>query len=797
MRRVTLLVLAAAAFSMFATFHLFAQQTARQELYRILGISVEGNALSDPAAIISNSGLKIGDELRVPGDQVAQAIRNLWKLKIFDDIQVAIDRQVGGGVYLVIRVRELSRYERTEIEGNDEIDTDDIMKKITLIRSQVMQPQDLRRIQKELTKLYEDEGFLLADIKVATQPADTGKHRVVLRITIDEGKQVQVAHIDFEGNAAFDDGDLRGEMDEISEKTWWKIFSSARFDRKKYEEDKKLIVKFYRKNGYRDAGIISDSVWYSSDKTEMSILMHVDEGPQYKVRDITWEGNTVYPSDVLTERLNIGLGEIYNAEKFEQNLRGNDSQTDVASLYLDNGYLTFNLEPQESRVAEDSIDILIKVYERNRVRIGYVQIKGNTKTQEKVIRRELLTRPGDFFNRGAIIRSVRQLSVLNYFNPEKIKPDYQLLDDGQTVNLTYEVEEKSSDNINASVGYSGAFGFTGALGFTINNFSISEPLSGGAGQILNFEWQFGEGASYRTFTLGFTEPWMLDTPTLFGVSVFDTRQRFNFDLRQQGGSLRVGRRFKWPDIYFRGDWILNGQHNDVINGNGIYTEGKSSQVSLTQIITRNSIDNPVFPSSGSNVSLSIEVSGGPFLPGTIDFHKWNFLSESYIPMFGTNRIALYLSSQYGFLSAFNETSPIPPIELFFMGGTGLGYIATTPLRGYEDQSVGPMNSVGRTVGGRAMTKHTAELRFALALNPIPIYVLGFAEGGNVFESWGKADLFNLRRSAGFGARLQINPIGLIGFDYGYGFDDVTNGTGGPPDGKPDGWRFHFVFGRGF
>ncbi len=788
-------ILVVTALALFLPSTVFAQRGSAPEVYKILGMSVEGNTMADPAAIIANTGLKVGDEITVPGDQVGQAIRKLWSLKIFSDIEIAIDRKVGDGVFLVIRVRELPRYERTEITGNDEIDTDDIMKKITLIRGQVLPPQDLPKIRKQITKLYEDDGYLLAKINVGTVPVDTSQNRVVLTIDIDEGNPVRVAHINFEGNTAFDDGDLRGEMDEITEKAWWNIFSSNRFDRKKYEDDKKLIIQFYRKSGYRDAEILRDSIWYSNNKEDMSILMWVYEGPQYHIRRITWEGNTVYTDQLLNGRLNIAPGEVYNAQKLEQNLRGNEAQTDVSSLYLDNGYLTFNLEPVETRVADDSIDLQIKVYERNKFRIGYVAIKGNTKTQEKVIRRELLTVPGDYFNRGAIIRSVRQLSVLNYFNPEKIKPDYQLEPDGETVNLTYEVEEKSSDNINASVGYSGAFGFTGALGFTINNFSILEPLRGGAGQILNFEWQFGEASIYRTFTIGFTEPWLFDTPTLLGVSLYDTRQRYTFDLRQLGGSIRVGRRFKWPDIYFRGDWILTAQHNDVINGNGIYTEGISSQVSITQVITRNSIDNPIFPSSGSNVSLSTELSGGP-LPGTINFHKWNLSAEWYTPMFGTNRAALYLSSTYGYLSAFDEKSPVPPIELFFMGGTGLGYISTTPLRGYDDQTVGPKNSRGQALGGRAMTKQTMELRFALALNPIPIYVLGFAEAGNVFESLPKADFFDLKRSVGIGARLLINPIGLIGFDYGYGFDDVS-GANGLPDGIPDGWRFHFVFGRGF
>jgi outer membrane protein insertion porin family len=483
-------------------------------------------------------------------------------------------------------------------------------------------------------------------------------------------------------------------------------------------------------------------------------------------------------------------GDVYDMQMFEQNLRGNESQTDVASLYLDNGYLRFNLDPMEIRSAEDSIDLTIRVYENNQFRIGQVNIKGNTKTWDKVIRRELYTRPGDYFSRASIIRSIRQLSVLNYFNPEKIKPDYAFADD-KTVDLTYEVEEKSSDNINASVGYSGAFGFTGALGFTINNFSISEPFSGGAGQILSFEWQFGEASRFRTFSIGFTEPWLFGTSTLFGVSLFDTRQVYFYDLRQTGGSIKIGRRFRWPDDYFRGDWILTGVVNKVNEGRNLYRSG--NQVSLTQILSRNSIDNPTFPTMGSNIALSTEISGGPFLPGNFDYFKWTLDLNFYIPLFGGNRLALFAGFTWGAINPLESgNGAVPPIELFFMGGTGLGYINTTPLRGYVDQSVGPRSIYGDPLGGKALAKQTLELRFAVAVNPIPIYLLTFAEGGNVYTSFAKADFLDLARSAGFGARLQIMPIGLLGFDYGYGFDDVY-----PRNGQPDGWRFHFVFGRGF
>lgn len=767
-------------------------QRQSPQVLKILGVSVEGNTSAEAAAIIGNSGLRVGDEVTIPGDRIRQAVSRLWALRIFSDIQIVVENQVENGVYLLVKVTEHPRLERFETKGCDDVDEDDVLKKVSFIKGQILTPQEINKSIKAIKKLYEEEGHLLAEITHELIVEDSSKsNRVVLLFNIDEGPIVKVREISFEGNSAFDDDDLRGEMAETKEKIWWMFWRGAKFDKAKYRDDKNLILKYYRKQGYIDAEVLSDSLWYDESKRYLHILISVQEGPQYKVRNITWEGNTVYPAERLSERLGFQSGDIYNTELFEQNLRSNQDQTDVASLYLDNGYLTFNIDQEERRIPPDSVDIHIRVFERNQFRIGRVDLKGNAKTNDKVIRRELYTRPGDFYSRAAIIRSMRQISQLNYFNPEKLKPDYRLSDE-KNVNLVYEVEEKSSDNVNASIGYSGAFGVTGALGFTINNFDIARPFEGGAGQMLNFEWQFGEGARYRTFTLGFTEPWLFDTPTLFGATVFDTRQIFVYDLRQFGGSLRLGRRFKWPDDYFRGDLIFRFQINDVVDGGGIYPEGKSSQFSLTQIFSRNSTDSPIFPSIGSNVSLSVEMSGGPVLPGTVDFHKWIFSAEWYTPLFSTQRLVLYANTTTGYMEPFGTGTEIPPIDLFFMGGTGLGLVSTTALRGYEDRSVGPIDRFGRGLGGRVFTKQSAELRLAVTLNPIPIYFLGFVEGGNVFESFGRSDFLDLKRAYGFGARLLINPIGMVGFDYGFGVDDVY-----PKDGQPDGWRFHFQFGRGF
>jgi len=771
-------------------------QRGKVATYKILGISVENTTAgssTEPNAVIANSGLKVGDEIAVPGDQVHQAILRLWALKIFSDVQILIENKLENAAYLLIKVREYPRFDNLEIRGADDVSEDDIRKKVSFTKGQILTPEDINKAVKKVKRLYEEEGHLLAEVLPETTSAGEGKAtNVTLRLLINEGAGVTLDKIEFAGDTAFTSDDLRGAFDDTKEKVWWQFWSHPKLDRKKLTTDKEKLMKFYRRNGYLDAEILSDSTWYSADKKKISVLVTVHEGDQYKIRNIAWEGNAVYSPEVLSDRLGFRPGQVFNAEKFEQNLRSNPDQNDVASLYLDNGYLKFNLDPDIRRVAKDSIDITIHVYERNQFRIGQVDIKGNRKTYDNVIRRELFTRPGDYFDRSAIIRSLRQLSQLNYFNPEKLRPDTRLVDD-QTVDLIYEVEEKSSDNVNASVGYSGAFGVTGALGFTINNFALTEPFAGGAGQVLNFDWQFGEGARFRTFSLSFTEPWLYNTPTTLGVSLFDTRQVFVYDLQQTGISLRVGRgRLSWLDVYSRLDYTVRFQRNDVHDGGGFYLKGLTTQFSVAQTISRNSSDSPIFPTTGSIVSLTTEVSGGPVLPGNVDYHKWLFNAEWFTPLFGSSRFVLAASTNLGYVDGFTQNSNIPPIELFFMGGTGIGLISTTSLRGYEDRKVGPQDNPGNELGGHVLDKHSLEMRLALTLNPIPIYILGFAEGGNVFADFHHTDFFDLKRSYGFGARLLIQPIGMIGFDYGYGVDDVY-----PRDGQPDGWKFHFQFGRGF
>ncbi|MFZ5948902.1 MAG: outer membrane protein assembly factor BamA [Stygiobacter sp.] len=812
------------------SFSLFAQ--VQKETYKILGISVVGNKSADATTIIANTGLRINDELVIPSDQINNAIKRLWNLGIFEDVQLLIDKKIDNGIFLLIKVSEYPRLEKLVFEGYDELSEDKLNKMVSIVRGQTLKPNEISRTIIKIKKAYEEEGYLNAkitpeyfrffqadtndnevtvtwrnekdlskeyktDFKLGVNSSMNNvakmKDRVLVIMKIDEGKEVIIRNIYFKGNLAFEDSKLKSQFDETSEKRWWKFWSWPKFKRDKFEKDKELLTKFYRKNGYRDFTILKDSIVIYNNNQDLDLYVYVYEGKQYKIRNIIWEGSKVYPEDELNARLDMQKGDVFDYEKFEQNLRFNEKQSDVSSLYQDNGYLTAQIEPKEIKVAEDSVDIEIKINEGNRFKIGKVEIQGNDKTKDKVIRRELYTIPGSYFSRSFIMRSIQQLSNLQYFNVEQLYKsgvDYKPANDS-TVNLIYKVEEKSSDYLNASVGYSEAFGFSGSVGFTLTNFSITEPFKMGGGQILNFNWQFGVGNYYRTFSLGFTEPWFLDTPTSVGFDLFDTRQRYVYDLRQSGITLRAGRRLTWPDDYFYIQGTLRFQYNDVIDGQNIYREGLTRQYTAGFGITRTDIDNPIFPSRGSKFALNTELSGGPLLPGNVDYYKIDFKTEWYKALFNTNKIVLYTSSELGYIGELIPNTPIQPFEYYYMGGSGL-IIATTPLRGYEDRSLGLRDiKSNNIIGSKVQAKFTTELRFALSMEPIPIYLLAFAEAGNVYPNIKQTNFYDLKRSVGVGARILLNPIGLIGFDYGYGFDRMS------VDGKSPQWMFHFQFGKGF
>ena len=752
---------------------------------KILSIGVEGNRSYDSRIIISYSGLKVGQEIMIPSEATQEAIMSLWKKRLFSDIEIFVDKKIGDGAYLTIKVTELPRLDNIKFSGNSEFSDKDLEEVIPITSGYIIMPQMIKDIEYNIEKLYIEEGYPMAEVTV--DQLVNSYNEAQLRVKIEEGTKISIKKINFEGNRHVASSDLKGAMSETSEEQWWKFWEKARFNRKDYEADKELILDYYKEKGYKDAYIVSDTLAYTGDKENININIKVSEGPRYKVGTIRFEGNKLYKDTLLLERLDFKRGDVYNVVKFNQNLRGNESQTDIASLYLDNGYLTFGAEVVEEE-HNDIVDLTVKITENRQYRIGLINFSGNTKTQDKVLRRELYTLPGQYFNKTSMIRSMRQLGALNYFNPETMNYEFVPRSDS-SVDMVYIVEEKSSDQLNASVGYSQSYGFSGSVGLVFNNFDITDPLSGGAGQILSFQWDFGSSGSYRTFSLGFTEPWLFNTTTSAGINLFDSRQDYTYSIRETGSTISLGRRFRFPDDYFRGDWAFKLQRTEVINGYGLYETGVRTQFSIAQIISRNSTDNPVFPTIGSKVQISAELAGAN-LVGNTHFYKLGFKSEAFERLNRAGNLIIAGLFDFESITSLSDDKYIPPNELIYMGGNGLTY-NTTSLRGYEDRSVGPKNIFQTNIGGRIALKYGVELRYAVTQDPIPVFLSLFSEAGNVFPSFKEADFFNLKRSVGFGLRVSLPAVGIIGFDLGYGFDRKS------VDGQDPSWIFHFQFGRAY
>ncbi|MBU0520425.1 outer membrane protein assembly factor BamA [bacterium] len=768
---------------------------------RLIGLTVEGAEAADEGLVRANSGLIVGSE--VTGDDIQMAIKQIWKLGLFSDIQIVFEQEVPEGVFLKIIVQEYPRLEKIEVSGNKKLKKDQIEEALDFYPGQILRPDQVVTARNRLLDKYADEGYLLAQIETESY-LNEETDRIVLQVDITEGKKVKIREITFHGNEAhekkkagfplslvkwtvdwivpddpFTEGNLRSELKETKTKT---LFRSGEFKEDEYEADKVLVIDHYKNHGYRDAVIVADSVQYSDDNQRLFIDIWVDEGTKYTFGDLTFSGNTLYTEEELQQQLLFGSGDVYSKEGLDRSVQEN-----LTNLYYDRGYIYANVSPVELPVGQDTVNVHFRVFEGNEFTVRKIQIEGNTKTHEKVIRREFVLNPGDTFDVSKLRRSAREVTILNYFS--NIIPDVQPVNDSE-VDLFVKVEEKSTDQIQTSAGYSERDGMIGSLGFTMPNLF-------GTGKRFSLDWQFGR--IYRTFSISVTEPWLLDTPTLVGVSLFDTRRGgsyYGFNEHIRGGSLRVGRRLRWPDDYFRIDWIYRIEralYTDfstsfaLYNPRGLVEDDPRISSGLTTILTRDSRDNPEFPTFGSVNRYSVEVAGGP-LGGDDQYHKHTFGSEWYTPIFKS--LIFYSDTEMGIVDALrDEDQAVPYIEHFFMGGSGLSL--GVPLRGYDERAVGPQSG-GYAVGGKTMFKQSFELRLPVVYNPT-IYLLTFAEAGNVWYNFESTDIFDLRRSVGLGIRLYMPMIGLIGLDYGYGIDNPD-----PVTGELKGeWIPHFQFGRGF
>ena len=784
---------------------------ANKDLYAVTAVSFTGLETLKKKEITASLPLKAGDRISIPGPELAGAMQYLWQLQLFSDISVQQTDLGQKNISLTFSVKEMPLLDKVTFEGNKQLDTDEVRRKAGIVAGKRISQQELLTAVNKLEKLYASKGYLTAGAEFHLQ--DTGKNHVNAVFSITEGTKVSIEKITFHGNNAFDQKKLRGVFSETHQNAWWrKIFGSPKLETDKFNDDKNLLVEFYRNNGFRDARVSRDAISYTDDKKGLILDIYLDEGQKYYIGNITWTGNTkdFATTDLLNTTFKIKKGDIYNAKLIQERLNFSQDNGDVSSLYLDRGYLSFKAKLEEKVVKPNLVDLDISMVEGEPYQLNTINIKGNIKTKDQVIRRELYTVPGDMFSRQNVVRSIRELSMLNYFDPEQITPDIQPNPENNTVDLTYYVIEKQTDTFNTSVGYSST-GFVGSLGLTFSNFSLSDmfdrdayqPLPQGDGQKLGIQWQFGSD-NYKTLSLSFTEPWAFGTPTAVGFSVFDTHTAYIYNsdgvtptiMDQYGTTLSVGRRLTWPDDYFSINWKLKYLHTSggllSLYASQANAPNQADEYSITQTITRNSIDSPIYPRRGSKNSISGELAGGP-LPGTVDFYKIIGSSSWFFPI--TKKFVLNVSTEHGYLGTFSNNDYIPYTDFFYMGGSGMSTLPTVPLRGYNDRSLGsnlyPNDPSSTLYGGKFYSKFSSELRYPLTMSQsVSIYALAFVDAGNLWQNTQSVNYADLKKSAGLGLRLYLPIIGQIGLDYGYGFNAVDS----IPNKKQQGFSFTFSFG---
>ena len=786
--------------------------------YTIGGITVTGTKHLDQNVLILLSGLSVGDKIMVPGDRISDAVKKLWKQGLFSDISISVTKTQGANIFFNLNLTERPRLSKFSFSGIKKSEADDLREKIKLIKGKVVTEHLLITIENKVNEYFTDKGYLNTQVEVISKNDSTTKNSIVLAIKVDKKEKIKINQINITGNTAFKEGKIRRLLKDTKEKSWYNIFSSSKFLENLYEVDKQKVIEKYNEKGYRDAKILRDSV-YKFDENTINIDLAISEGSKYYFRRITWAGNTKYTSKELNEVLGIKKGDVFNQTTLNTRLFMNPKGQDVSSLYLDDGYLFFSVTPVEQLVENDSIDMEMRIYEGKQARINKITVKGNTKTNDHVIMREIRTKPGQLFSRSDIIRSQRELAQLGFFDPEKLNvnptPDPQK----GTVDIEYVVEEKSSDQIELSGGWGGYGGIVGSLGVMFTNFSVRNmftkgawrPLPAGDGQRLSIRAQ-SNGTWWQSYNFSFTEPWLGGKkPNSFSFSLYHSIRSNGLKLddpgrayfKTTGVSLGLGKRLKWPDDYFSLSQQLSYQNYDLENWNSTFafSDGTSNTISLTETFSRNSIDQPIFPRQGTQVSLTLQLTPPYSLMDGIDdysgltsqekykwseFHKWKFKVSWFTRLVGN--LVLNTRVQYGFLGRYNNKLDITPFERFSLGGSGLSGFnlygtEIIALRGYPD------NSLSASTGSTVFNKYTFELRYPLSLNPsATIYGLGFMEAGNAWDGFDQFKPFDIKRSAGLGVRIFLPMFGLLGFDYGYGFDSVPGLAG------PSKWQPHFIIG---
>ena len=858
--------------------------------YTIADISITGIRHLDTAIVLSIASLQPGDKFMHPGEDIfARSIAGLWRQKLFSNIQIYITKVVEDRVSIEINVVERARLGNIKFAGIKKTDQEELQTKLGLAKQTIITENTRRNIVEVVSKYFTDKGFQNVTVRVEEQPDPAFVNSNAITIHVNKGDKVKIDDVNFYGNTQVDEMKLKKQMKgtkEMSKATlhpseetsvygtekklsfkeylqdWgflspsltrqlldpyfrFKMFSGAKFDIKKYEEDKDKVLDYYNSLGFRDAQIIADTQ-YVTKSGNMNVELKVNEGRRYYFGNITWKGNSKYTDSLLNAILAIDKGDIYNIDILNKRLGKQLTQEggDISGLYMDDGYLFFRVDPVEMAVYNDTIDHEIRITEGPQARIKNVTIAGNEKTKDYVIRRELRTIPGELFSRSDLIRSQRELANLQFFNPETIDPGVVPNAEDGTVDINWKLEEKSSDQLELSAGWGGGVGLTGTLGVTFNNFSIRniwkraswDPLPTGDGQKLSLRVQ-SNGRAYRSYSFSFTEPWLGGKKrNSLTVGLNSSKYSNAFDpftgqidraksdtnyLKTTGISVSLGKQLKWPDDYFSLVYSLNyTQYRRRNYGifQGVSDDGVSNNLSMKIALQRSSVFNPIYPVSGSNFVASLQFTPpyslfNPELVNSADpyknpeYHKWRFNSEWYVPIgkpLGAEKdrqFVLKIAAKYGFMGRYNRKLDYSPFERFQVGDAGLtnnfgllGYDIIAH-RGYPVyESSDPTVNPDQQNANRFFTifnKYTLEMRFPLVTNPSStIYALGFFEAANGWYNYKDYNPFRLRRSVGLGMRFFLPMFGLLGFDYGVGLDRMQSGQSGLKGSS----RFTFMLG---
>lgn len=813
--------------------------------YVIGGIEVTGAKRYNEQTILTTSGLKVGDQIIIPGEKFSSIIQKLWGYKLFSDINIYIQRIEGNTVFLELAIKEIPSLTDVTITGVRSKKGETIIKDAELKKGAKVNESFISNTKYYITNKYKKEGYLNTKVTIDTKVDTTDANGVKMLIHIDRGDKVKIGSISFEGNEKFSDAKLRRKLKKTKQRTLGRFWKRSKYVANQYSEDLVSLVDFYKENGYRDARVISDTLMYA-DNGDVNLKIKLAEGDRYYFGDIRFLGNSVYNDRILHQILGIKKGDVYNGVLLKKRVQDNSKpdSDDIANLYQNSGYLFSQIHPVETSVVNDTINFEIRIIEGKPAYYNKISVVGNERTNDHVLYRDIRTRPGYLYTKDAVVRTVRELSQMGIFDAQNISPDFKNADpNAGTVDIEYNVTESGSSQIELQGGYGGG-SFIGTLGLSFNNFSIRNlfnkkaytPVPMGDGQSLALRLQASR--FYNTYSFSFSEPWLGGKqPVQFSASLSRTEQygysAYSYDVDRgkkfiiHGVMVGLAKRLRVPDDYFQISHTLSFQHYNLKNyyNTGLFTfgDGNSNSLAYTIGLSRNSSGpNPIFPMTGSNFSVSAKLTPPYSLFNKVDYNdlmeqrskaqaenntaqireidqerfRWlEFFKIKASGVWYTNiidKLVLKTGADFGYLGAYNKDRGVIPFERFFMGGDGLGYYAldgreNIQLRGYENQSLSTSDD-----GDAVFNKFSLELRYPITLKPMAsIYGLVFAEGGNAYTGFSKFNPFELKRSAGLGLRIFMPQFGMLGIDFGYGFDNQVGRIG------PSGWQTHFIFGQQF